>query len=782
MAPKGASKSADEASVSAPPALPEAGLFCQKCAQPTTLKESLPNGKNAFKRNCLECVSTDKWLTRAIKKPAADKPESEEQKERRVSAENIRANLAKMSPAEKAKWYTQKKEERRQQERGTKRTFSTGVGFVQEEETAKWGQREQDQFETCEIWCCRQMTLKKYDKLEDAEAAFKAECRKPGARTMQKRGETLLCNFQGVIADCGTEHALVSGIRQRSDIVDEADLQDYKDEAATKKAKAQWRLEGDKQAFLEGTLEAPAALLNVSQDIAKQRALDAEVEAQWMENMEATAARKKEEKKEAAAPVVKSVGVESMGLEASIQRSVQSMNDGLARQKALAAQAAEETARLDTELLRNEGMDHQKQCEEALPRVLADIEEKRTEWEKSLKEGTDKKDAVFIHNQIAQVAKDLKEFMSQGQSLKDYKDAIKAWRSFLGKCKQQEKKKDKAATKAQSSAMSSNKLASGSSWHNLTLCKQALDALKVNPSLDKDYGVFWNLEKDLLDARFDTEVGPVVFSEGQAQSLCDEMTDNEYYKFQKVWVNEQMKKVGAGAFLSAQVTKASVSKKMTVLWTKLANAEALSFVKTSENLVKEMFGPQFFQQGKGCQVSLHTDFALPDCRLQLEGKSYLAGVPLDKVPGKDLADKRAWLMNATWDQFSALKTWSVSLVPGKGVVIPGDHCFLSVSVGDESHGGRVHMLMDGHAKRTKDLCRKQVQDNAALQGLKTGKLLQALQVQLNLESADEPGKLGVLAEAEPKAAAQPALKRLKSTHALGSVNGSGSSGATGSMA
>lgn len=765
MSPKSvpaAKSSSDEATASA--AQPEAGLSCQKCAQPTTLKDSLPTGRNALRRNCLECVSTDKWLTRAIKKPAGDKPESEEQKERRTSAENVKATLVKMSPAEKAKWYTQKKEERRQQERGTKRTFSTGVGFVQEEEKTSWGEKEQDQFETCEMWCARQMSLKRYQSYEEAETAFKAECKKVGSRTMQKRGETLLCSFQGVLVASGKEHSLTSGVRQRADIVDEADLQDFKDEAASKKTKAQWRLESDKQAFLEGTLEAPASLLNVAQDIAKQRVIDAEVEQQWMETMEATATKKREEKKEPTV-TIKSVGVESMGLEATIQRGVQSMNDGVARQKALAAQAAEETSHLGTELLRAEGSEFQARCEDLLPKVLADIEEKKAEWETSLKNGVAQKDAAFIHNQIAEVAKQLKDWMSQSQPLKDYKDEIKSWKGFLAKCKQQEKKKDKAATKANSSAMSSNKLASGSSWHNLTLCKQALDALQVTPALEKDYGVFWNLEKDLLDAKAEAEVGPVVFSEGQAQSLCDEMTNNEYYKFQKVWVSEQMKKVGSGAFLSAQVTKAAVSKKMTGLWSKLANAGALSHVKTSENLVKEMFVPQFFQQAKGCQVSLHTDFALPDCRLQLEGKSFLAGVPLDKVPGKDLHDKRGWLMNATWEQFSALKTWSVSMVPGKGVVIPGDHCFLCATL-DDSHGGRVHMLMDGHAQRTLEVCHKQVQDNAALQGLKTGKLLEALQLQLKAPTDAENLAL-------TEAAAQPPLKRLKSTPALGSA-GSGS--------
>lgn len=721
MAPKFSKPEAGEANK---PAAPEVGLQCQKCGEPTTLSQSLPNGRNALRRNCLECVSTDKWLSRCLKKPKDDtEVEAESQKERRQKAEETKKALGAMSPTEKASWYCKKKEERRTQERSHKRTFGTAVGYVEETSATKLTDQDKDVFETSELWCARQLSLKKFDTLAEAEAAFKAECNKPGARTLTKRGQTLLASFHGVEVLSGQEHALTHGVRQRADLTEEADLPDFKNEVESRTQRAQWRLQADREAFMEGTLEAPSTLLNVAQDIKKAKAAEAELEAQWMESLEITAANKKSEKKPTEY-VVKSVAVESMGMQAAMERACQAMNDCMSRQKAMQCSAAEESTQLETDVMREEAKDWEAQCEACLPKIVQDIDKQKGSWQQALARGTAANNAQQIHDAAVQVAKDLKEWLHGCQPLKEYKDLIKNWKSFLAKCKAQSKKKDKAATKAQSSAMSSTKLSGSSSWNTLLLCKQAVDAAMNKPELHADTGVAWSLDKDLLAVSPPQEALPVVFSEGQTRSYCDCMMENEYYKFQKVWVSEQVKKMGGNCFVSAQITKAVVSKKIGTVWTKLVGDTALVWAQTADNAIRDLFVPQFFQQSQeACQAHLHTDFGLPDARLLFEGKCLLVGMPLSKVPGDELADKRAWLTATTWESFLATKTWSVSLQPGKGVVIPGDHCFLSVSLGEDCHGARCHMLLDGHACRTAPLCAKQVKDNASLGPLKTGKLV-----------------------------------------------------------
>ena len=86
-------------------ATPEGGLACLKCQEPTLLKDSIASGRNMLRRNCLECVSTDKWLTRCCRKPKPTEVENDDQKERREKAEQLKAQISKMSSAEKAAWY-----------------------------------------------------------------------------------------------------------------------------------------------------------------------------------------------------------------------------------------------------------------------------------------------------------------------------------------------------------------------------------------------------------------------------------------------------------------------------------------------------------------------------------------------------------------------------------------------------------------------------------------------------------------------------------------------------
>lgn len=714
---------------SGPKATPEGGLVCLKCQQPTLLKDSIASGRNALRRNCLEWVSADKWLTRCCRKPKPTEVENDDQKERREKAEQLKTSISKMSSAEKAAWYVKQKEERRKQEKTSKRSFNSGVGFAQESLTTSLGNTEKDLFETCEDWCLRQVQLKKFDTLEAAQAGFKQECQKPGARTTQRRGETLLQRFAGVEVDQSHRRNLDTGVRQRADIHDQDDLKAFQGEAEERMARAQWRLDSDKQAMLEGTLKTPTQLLNIEADIERAKQQEQEMESLWMEQLESEAKNKQSATPK---PVERSAGVEAMSFQACIAKTEQCMQEVVSRQQALLLGCAEEWPALDTELLRNEAQAFEADCNSCVPLIHEAIQALIQKWSKVKQEHEAQQDGQKLHEGQLQVSKDFKEWTTKCTPLCDLKTKIKSFRQWLNKSKSQAKKADKAAAQAKA-AVQSTKLGQVSSWNDATLCKQAANAAS-EASFAADFtqvGVAWNLQTDLLGVKADQEVRPVVFSSAQGKPFADDMLGHEYFKFQKVWVQEQMKKAAGAVWMSALVTKATVSKKLALTWNKLLGQDTEHFLKNLGNAgLGETFQPQFYQQvAKSCHLHLHGDFGLPEVRLSLESTAFLMGAPLAKLQGDTLKEKRDSLLKLTFEGWNNLATWKVTLSPGKVVVIPGDHVFCSMCAGgteEVHHGARIHLLSGEHAKRTLQTCKMLVTDNALLGQMKTGALAQAL--------------------------------------------------------
>ena len=750
----------------------EQGLNCMKCLEPTLIKDSLPNGRNALRRNCLDCCSTDKWLQRMVKKPKSGETESEASKEKREKAEALKAQVSKMTPAERAAWYVKQKEERKRQERTSKRTFSTGVGYANEENQSFLESGDRDIFETEEDWCARQLTLGLFPNFEAAKAGFRQECLKPGSKTMERRGETLLQRFTGFAVNSGNRHSLTTGVRQRADITDEDDLATFRAEAADRVDKGSWRLESDRNAMLENTLKKPTELLNVQADLQKAKQVEQELEQMWMEQLESEATAKQTAAKKV---TVKSAGVEAMGFQAAIDRTTQSMFDLLARQQALILQAQEDGSLLETELLRKECEEKQEECQALVPEVVSSIEELKKEWIDKKTKAELTKNAEQLHTDAGQVAKEFKTWNAQDEAWVKLKGKVKDWKAWLCKTQAQTKKAEKAG--AQARAAANNKVGNATSWFDLPLCKQAVQDLK-DSNFDgfEDKGNGWNLGRDMLDCEDAAEVTPVVFTATQGLPYASDMKGFDYFKFQKVWVAEQMKKSGGATWLSALCTKSTVSKKLAGYWSKLLGPECEKFVREFPEVSRELFQPQFYQQDENsCAVHLLPDFGMADVRISLEGSCYLMGFPLQKMGGKDLASKRETLQRQSWATFKHMCTWAVHLQEGKVVAIPGDHVFCSVTC-EEHHGGRIHALCQGHAKRTMDMTKLLMRDNGLLAGLKTGKLHDTLQSLVSAAAAgasassgQEDQKMGEedgdeeVAEPQPKRARAESAKAPKKT-------------------
>ena len=105
----------------------------------------------------------------------------------------------------------------------------------------------------------------------------------------------------------------------------------------------------------------------------------------------------------------------------------------------------------------------------------------------------------------------------------------------------------------------------------------------------------WNLQTDLLGVCADQDIRPVVFSAAQGKPFADDMLTHEYFKFQKVWVQEQMKKAAGAVWMSALVTIATVSKKLAQTWTKLLGQDTEHLKNLGNAALTETFQPQFYQ-------------------------------------------------------------------------------------------------------------------------------------------------------------------------------------------
>ena len=178
----------------------------------------------------------------------------------------------------------------------------------------------------------------------------------------------------------------------------------------------------------------------------------------------------------------------------------------------------------------------------------------------------------------------------------------------------------------------------------------------------------WNLQTDLLGVCADQDIRPVVFSAAQGKPFADDMLTHEYFKFQKVWVQEQMKKAAGAVWMSALVTIATVSKKLAQTGTKLLGQDTEHFLKNLGNAaLTETFQPQFYQQvSKSCNLHLHGDFGLPDVRIGLESAAFLMGAPLAKLQGGTLKEKKGLTAQADLRRLEQLGHLESDFVSRKG--------------------------------------------------------------------------------------------------------------------
>ena len=92
---------------------------------------SSATGRNPLLKACNASLATERWLTRASAIPKVAKTQSDQDKERRLSAAPVKKDLKKKTPQEKAKWYQSQKLQRAKEEQSKKsRSGRSRVQFL----------------------------------------------------------------------------------------------------------------------------------------------------------------------------------------------------------------------------------------------------------------------------------------------------------------------------------------------------------------------------------------------------------------------------------------------------------------------------------------------------------------------------------------------------------------------------------------------------------------------------------------------------------------------------
>ena len=307
----------------------ETQLCCQKCRDPVLLENSHASGRNALKRVCTGCASTDKALQRSVKTKAKGDDETPAEAEIRSKAEKVKAEVAKMSNDERADWYKKQKTKREAEGFSSKRrTFESGVGIVEENKTRSSGSENLNQWQRYRDWAVTERSITGCVP-EELPGRWKREIEKPTSETKTVNGEVLLKIWKGVEDRDGQKHSITAGLKQRCDLHSADDLEDFQTQGDMRLARGENILKADRLASDATGTTKETTLLQIQQDMeatARQRQL---AEQQLYEEAE-----KIEEKRKllaTAKPKISSAALEKLQFENCIGRAKTSCDGALNR-------------------------------------------------------------------------------------------------------------------------------------------------------------------------------------------------------------------------------------------------------------------------------------------------------------------------------------------------------------------------------------------------------------------------------------------------------------------
>ena len=668
-------------------------LLCQKCGETTNMASSCATGRNPLLRACNSCLATEKWLNRSLTKPKG-REETEEEKGRRLNAQKVKDELKAKTPEDRKKWYAEQKLSRAQEDHRTKRTFSSAVGHVEERRIASSFRDNLDVYVPFRIWAAQEMSLKVYNTLREAEAGWEKLLANPATLTVQKNGQTCVKQFHGVEVRQRDGHEFQSGLRQRMDISDEKELDEYLEENESRLKRAKNRLSVEAKANEEEGDDKIIPLLTVRKDLGQlkeiEEARDAEMHAQAaaIAERKAKEAKQKKEKEESQE---KSLPLEKLALQSAKGKAVQTMTNVLLRLQTVYKTLEEEA----NKLTENEGEDIKREqaakfrcVAQALQTLETSINEKDKAWEHDASQTQTAEELAALRQQITEATKN---FHTSSEDSKAAKDTITDVRCWLNNTKKAIRDAEKAAQKT----AAGKKIAKVAGSN--TLDQLGLALAKDCRSMTESHGdISYTLDvKNILAGG-----PPCLLDTNRSQQLRDTVFGLDYYKLQKTWVAEKMKFV-QGSSCSAIVSKKAVAGRLGQLlqksWPDILGTDTLRGVPAE---AQDHFVIQFAQRHNNTgSLYARTELNCPMLLLLLEGDLAVGGFRPDRLGGKTLAEEVRKLesMTATQIRLEAENHgWMVRLKPGASILIPSNCVWFELS-GDDSENHSIRQVIGREA-------------------------------------------------------------------------------------
>ncbi|CAE7367927.1 unnamed protein product [Symbiodinium sp. CCMP2592] len=685
-----AAGSAEEPAASGETAL--GALSCQKCGQSTTMSLSSATGRNPLLRACNGCLATDRWITRITTKPK-NREETEDETQRRANGLRIKEDLKKKTPEEKKAFYVEQKVNRQAEDQKKKRTFSSAVGSVEESREAAALRDDVTNYITFKKWAAQEMALRIYSSLGEAKVAWEKLLQDPSTVSIMEHGEALVLDYSGIQVRGRQAHSLKSALRQRMDISEQKDLDEYMEESDSRIKRGRSRL------AVEMTANSERRAHDLSQLREMEEARDADLQIQAIA-IEEVQRQEKEERKRKAEAVEKSLPLEKLALQASRKKAIQTMGDVVLRNQATITALSAESQKLcefENQDLKDEMKEKMSHVDRAIEVLSEEIAKYDSEWEKKEVEGTTTADEMAqLRGEIAVV---LKGFHSNNEACKDVKNKIQDVRIWIAKTKKSINEREKAAAKT----------AAGKKMGKLA-ASMPLEALaeKLVKELTGESS-FGTVDYSLNPKQLLEKLAPVLLGGRASARQWPASTTTDFSS--REWVELLLR----GEKAVAKRLKDQLNRQ----YPETGDSEGDAMTGFPPEM-QDTFSLQFGQRlGGTASLWTRTDMNCPMLMVCLEGKLTVGGVPSKELQAATLADvpKKLEKMNAK-DLAHLVKTkgWMVQMQAQGSILIPPDTCWFEVSSGETVHSLRMLVARESLAGPMKAFLEKMQSEGSIQDG------------------------------------------------------------------
>ena len=461
-------------------------------------------------------------------------------------------------------------------------------------------------------------------------------------------------------------------------------------------------------------LPASSNLLKVKDDMDAMRALHAERELAWIESCRAKAEKAAAGGKNGGQQKIQTLELEKLQFEAGFRKAVQSQRDTLLRVKSQFLQISTDlqtvVALKGADLVAEVQTEAEKVSSAEKP-VEEDVASQESDWESVLNDASQTAEA--LSKATSDLPHLLKNWHTSNPALKEYKEALSTFRAYAGTLKKKLEQAERLGRKKAAAAARPGTQPEATAFGAMTLKCLNEKTLRAD-----DWGLEWSAAT-VLSA--ESSVKPVMFPEARTSSVLTALLDLAYYKEQRTYLQDSMAKSNT-SFASGIVTKAAVRNKVEKLLRGLIpEAKQLQGMPPT---VKDGLSAQFCQaKPDSHRWNFSTDFHMPLCIMCLEGELLCNG--FKRPESSSAVNSELVLMSQSGaDDWAEKLEWQCLLTPGKMLIVPCDHTYLTVCGSDTWHGVRWTIVSDAVLPKSIGFMRKVVSAEPDLKNSRVGVTLE----------------------------------------------------------